>query len=97
MVLNQCVANDVNFRTFEAMGSGSCLLTERVSNGLEDLFQDRTHCVLYEKGNVEEILNLVNYYETHGDERKAIAQAGRSEILRAHMGIHRARTILQTV
>ena len=97
MVLNQCMANDVNFRTFEAMGSGSCLLMERVSNGLQDLFQDRTHCVMYEKGNVEEILDLVNYYEAHEDEREAIAHSGRSEVLRAHRGIHRARTILQTV
>ncbi len=97
MVLNQCVANDLNFRTFEAMGSGSCLLMERVSNGLEDLFQDRHHCVMYEKGNVEEILDLVHYYEAHEAEREAIALSGRSEILRAHMGIHRARTILETV
>ena len=97
MILNQSMANDVNFRTFEAMGSGSCLLTERVSNGLEDLFQDRSHCVMYEKGNVEEIINLVDYYEAHEEEREAIAHAGRSEILRAHLGRHRVRSILETV
>ncbi len=97
MILNQCMANDLNFRTFEGIGSGSCLLTERITNGLEDLFQDRSHCVMYEKDNVEEILNLVDYYDAHEDEREAIAESGRSEILRAHMGIHRARTILQTV
>lgn len=96
MVLNQCVANDVNFRTFEAMGCGSCLLMERVSNGLEELFQDRTHCVLYEKGNVDQLIDLVNYYEAHEIERESIASAGRAEILKAHMGIHRARAILQT-
>ncbi len=97
MILNQSMSNDVNFRTFEAMGSGSCLLTERVSNGLEDLFQNRIHCVMYETDNVEEILSLVDYYEAHEDERETIAQAGHREIVRAHMGIHRAQTILQEV
>src|SRR5262249_28494967 len=30
VVLNQCVANDVNFRTFQALSCGSLLLMERV-------------------------------------------------------------------
>ncbi len=70
---------------------------ERVSNDLEDLFQDRIHCVMYAKGNVEEVLDLVNYYHDHEEERAANAESWHSEVLQAHLGIHRARTILQTV
>ncbi|GJL53160.1 MAG: hypothetical protein NPIRA02_02920 [Nitrospirales bacterium] len=97
MVLNQCADNDVNFRTFEAMACGALLLMERVGNGLEDLFQDRVHCVLYEKGNIEQIIQIAEYYMLHEDERIKIAALGRSEVLAKHTGVHRAQTILNTL
>ena len=33
IVINECAANEVNFRTFEALACGSFLLTEQVENG----------------------------------------------------------------
>ena len=65
VVLNQCAANDVNFRIFEALACGSLLLTEKVGNGFEDLFQDRTHLVAYEKGNIDQIVDLARYYAAY--------------------------------
>ena len=94
MVLNQCVNNDVNFRTFEAMACGSLLVMERVGNGLEELFQDGIHCVLYEKNNVEQIIQIVNYYDSHEEECAAIADVGYSEVQAKHTGVHRAQTVL---
>ncbi len=94
MVLNQCVANDVNFRTFEAMACGSLLLMEHVGNGLEELFQDRVHLVLYEKGNVEQVIEVANYYATHDHERETIARAGQQEVREKHTYVHRAQSIL---
>lgn len=97
MVLNQCLDNDVNFRTFEAMACGSLLVMERVGNGLEDLFTDKIHCVLYEKGNIEQIIQIAEYYTSHEEDREAIAFEGRSEVLTKHTGVHRAQTILDTL
>ncbi len=97
MVLNQCVDNDINFRTFEAMACGSLLLMEHIGNGLEDLFQDKTHCVFYEKGNIEQIVQIAEYYMSHEEERDGIASCGRSEVLAKHVGVHRAQTILDTL
>ena len=94
MVLNQCVANDVNFRTFETMACGALLLMERVGNGLDRLFQDRTHFVLYERGNVEQIVDLVRYYLDHAREREAIASCGHDEVTGKHSSRHRAETIV---
>ena len=94
MVLNQCVNDDVNFRTFEAMACGSLLVMERVGNGLEELFQDGTHCVFYEKGNIDQIIQIANYYDSHEEERVAIADLGCSEVQAKHTGVHRAQTIL---
>ncbi len=94
MVLNQCAGNDVNFRTFEAMACGSLLLMEHVGNGLQELFQDRVHCVLYEKGNVDQVIELANYYASHDQEREAIALAGQKRVLDKHTYVHRAQAIL---
>jgi hypothetical protein len=62
MVLNQSAANDVNFRTFQAMACGALLIGERIGNGFNDLFQDRTHCALYDRGNVEQVIEIVAHY-----------------------------------
>ncbi len=97
MILNQSVDNDVNFRTFEAMACGGLLLMERVGNGLEDLFQDRTHCVMYEKGNIEEVVDIAHFYASHVEEREAIAACGREEMLAKHTAVHRAQSILDTL
>lgn len=97
MVLNQSVANDVNFRVFQAMACGALLLTERVGNGFSDLFQDRTHCALYEKGNVDHIIEITDYYRAHPAERNAIARQGYETVMAAHTSLHRAQALLDTV
>ncbi|MFO0775836.1 MAG: glycosyltransferase [Nitrospiraceae bacterium] len=97
IVLNQSVSNDVNFRTFQAMACGAMLLTERVGNGLEDLFRDGRHCALYTRGAVEEIVDLVRYYGRHPAEREAIAERGRQRVLARHTSRHRAERILSAL
>ncbi len=94
MVLNQCAGDDVNFRTFEAMACGSLLLMERCSNGLEELFHDGVHLILYEKGNVSQVIEIAEYYSRHDLERESIALAGQTEVLNKHTYTHRAQTIL---
>ena len=95
MVLNQSVANDVNFRVFEAMACGALLITERVGNGFDELFQDRRHCVRYEKGNVDEIVAIVEYYRAHPAEREAIARYGHESVIAAHTSLYRAQELLE--
>ncbi|MEC4890026.1 MAG: glycosyltransferase [Nitrospira sp.] len=97
MVLNQSVAGDVNFRTFQAMACGAMLVTERVGNGFEELFQDRVHCAVYEKGNVEQIVEIARYYENHPSEREAIAACGRQAVLARHTSHHRAEALLSLI
>jgi len=97
VVLNECAANDVNFRIFEALACGSFLLTERVGNGFEDLFQDGEHLVTYDKSELDRLVDLVKYYVSHTTERERIAHCGRDLVLRFHTTRHRAKTILETI
>lgn len=84
IVLNQSVNGDVNFRTFEALGCGSFLLTEKVENGQSELFSDGVHCALYDKNNDEQIVERIHYFLQHDAEREAIARQGMHEVLEHH-------------
>lgn len=94
MVLNQSVADDINFRTFQAMACGALLLTERVDNGFDELFIDRTHCVVYGRDCAEQAVELAEYYQAHAAERECIARQGYEAVMAAHTSRHRAEFIL---
>lgn len=95
LVFNDAVKRDLNMRVFEALCTGSCLLTDRATpSGLDELFVDREHLVIYDDDDLED---LVEYYLAHEDEREAIAAAGRAEVLRRHTYDHRVASLLDTV
>jgi tetratricopeptide (TPR) repeat protein len=75
IVFNESVLGDLNFRVFEAMACGALLLTERVGNGLTDLFTPGEHLDVYAP---ETLLAKVAYYldPAHEAERARIAAAG---------------------
>jgi|GEM_PF-1662537 len=95
IVMNQTVRGDLNFRVFEAMSSGSLLLTERSENGLFNLFEEGKHFACYERGNADEAAAKINYYLAHPKECRRIGLAGYDEIVRAHREEHRAATVLE--
>ncbi len=97
IVLNQCFRNDVNFRTFQAMACGALLLMERVGTGLEDLFEDRRHLLLYDRGNTDQIVDQVLYYRAHESERAEIAARGHEEVMAHHTDRHRAERMIDVL
>ena len=90
IVVNQTVKGDLNFRVFEAMMCGALLLTERIENGLLELFQEGTHLITYEPDNVDEVVERFQSLLGEPHRIKEIALAGREEILARHTGMHRA-------
>lgn len=94
IVLNQSMANDLNFRTFQAMACGALLLTERIGNGFSDLFQEGRHCLAYDHGSVDQIIEQVEAYRNRPAARAAIAEAGRDEVLAKHTVRHRTERLL---
>lgn len=96
MILNICSFGEINSRIFEALSCGSLLLTNRLGaeTGLNELFQDRRHLVLYDR--VEDLSGKIEYYLSHADERERIALEGHKEALSKHTYSHRADVILKT-
>lgn len=95
ITFNCAISNDVNMRVFEAMACGSLLITDRIGNGLLDLFQEGKHIVTY--ATPDELLERVAYYLEHDDEREKIARVGQAEVLTRHTYQRRARHILNVV
>lgn len=93
IVVNQTVKGDLNFRTFEAMMSGALLLTERTPNGLLEIFREGEHLVTYSPDNISEAAEKVTYLLQHPERMRAIAKAGREEVLRNHTAKSRAKTV----
>jgi hypothetical protein len=95
IILNQSVANDINFRVFEAMASGSLLLTDDVGNGLGHLFEDGRHLVTYEKGDVDDAAKKARYYLDNTVEREKIAEEGHRLIVNRHTLEFRIQQLLE--
>ena len=93
IILNQSVWDDLNFRVFEAMACGGLLLTDSVGNGLEDMFSDGIHLVLYEKGNVSDAVNKATFYLANERTRQHIALAGHLKTVNGHTAIVRMLTV----
>jgi hypothetical protein len=56
---NKSISVDVNYRNFETIGCGTCLLTNHLQE-LEELgFQNGVNCLMYK--NINEIPNILNY------------------------------------
>lgn len=94
IVFNVGVADDVNMRVFEALASGSLLITDRAS-GLDELFQDGTHLVTY--GSPAELMERVHQFLADEEAREGIAAAGRAEVLARHTYAERMRHVMETV
>ena len=54
------LANDINYRSFETIGCGTVLLTNRNSQYEELGFEDKVNCLMY--GNMEELEEKIKTY-----------------------------------
>lgn len=96
IVFNCSVLGDLNMRVFEALSTGSLLVTdEAAGSGLEDFFEDGRHLVTYR--SPEELEARVAYFLGHEEERARIAREGMREARARHTYAHRAAAILERV
>ena len=96
IVFNHSVAHDVNMRVFEALSSGSILLTNCLAdNGQTELFHDGVHLATY-RGE-EELFDKLDWYLKHELQLERVAQQGRSEVLSRHTYLHRMTRLLRIV
>jgi hypothetical protein len=95
IVINLPIGDDLNFRTFEALSCGTLLLTRGMDNGMDLLFEENKHYVAFV--DEQELLEKIEYYLNHDEERETIAAQGLEEIRRCHRLENRLETILAAV
>lgn len=91
IVFNEAASDDINMRCFEAMATGSFLLTEWVPT-LYRCFTDGVHLVTYD--TIEDAIEKARYYLAHDEERERIAKAGMEHVLAHHTYQHRVKEAL---
>ncbi len=96
VVLNYCEHGDLNFRVFEAMGCGSCLLTPDIANGQPDLFTNGVHFRTYPPNDVHAAAHIAKELLEAPDEiRTLLRQNGLQAVNSAHRATHRATKFLE--
>lgn len=91
IVLNECIHDDLNMRTFEALACKRLLLQEDIP-AIRDHFDER-HMVFWK--TIDEAVEKAKYCLAHPEEREVIAEAGYKEFLDKHTYMHRAKEILK--
>lgn len=92
IVFNNAARNDLNMRVFEAMSTGSFLLTDPALNsGQNELFVDGEDFGVYQDENLVE---RARYYLVHEEEREHAAARGRHLVRQAHTYGHRCEELI---
>ena len=92
IIFNCSARGDLNMRVFEALSCGRLLLTDSIANGLEELFQNRRHLVVFH--DEKELLKMVDYYLSKDDERERIALCGSNLVTSQHTYDHRMKKVM---
>jgi len=90
----QAVKGGVNIRIFEVLMTNSFLISD-YQEGIEKLFKLDKEIVCYDKDNVKELRDKIDYYLRNEDERLKIAKAGQERALKEHKIIDRMRELIK--
>lgn len=86
--------DQIKGRNFEIPGCGGFVLTGKADN-LEDYYQDGKEIICFE--TINDIIENINYFTEHEDERVMIAEAGYARTLSEHTYVHRFNDIFGKV
>lgn len=91
IVINMAIKDDLNMRVFEALGTGSFLLTSWTPD-INEVFAEGRHLVTFK--TLDEAVEKARYYLAHDEEREKIAKAGYEEVISKHTYRHRVEAML---
>ncbi len=93
VLLNQCEHGDLNFRVFEGMGCGGCMVTPRVGHGFGKLFVDGEHLVGYAPDDAGDAHYRISFLLEHPDLITYIGETALAEVNAKHRARHRAQAL----
>jgi len=93
LVFNSAQADDINMRVFEALCSGSCLLTDKME--WYGILEPGKHFLQY--ADEKEMIEKAKYFIEHNEQREEIARQGQKEVLEKHTYLHRVKEMLRII
>jgi glycosyltransferase involved in cell wall biosynthesis len=93
LILNECSRGELNFRVFEALGMGGCLLTPDIGPSLTELFTPGKELFTYPPYVVEPLLALAERLLDDAALREKTAAAGLAAVDAGHRASHRAKAL----
>lgn len=93
-ITSKSIISGIPLRVFDIMGSGGFVLSNYQPE-LAELFENGREVVMYE--SVDDLVEKIDYYLTHEDERKEIARAGCKKVQKMYRFEVRIREILNLV
>ncbi len=93
LVLNVAERGDLNYRVFEALGCGACLLTPAIGHGQSRLFRDGTHLFTYPPEDAATLAALAGKLLAEPETMRRVAEAGLAEVEARHRMRHRAQSM----
>lgn len=92
---NKNIFNDINYRNFETLGCGSCLLTNHDQQYGELGFKENVHYITY--NSKEEAIDKINYLKNNQDLIDKISKDGHNFALKKHTFKNRAKSLISYV
>jgi len=93
VALNIAERGDLNFRVFEGLACGACLLTPRINNGQGELFEDGVHFLTYAADDADDAAAKARALLADDARREAYGRAGFARVDAAHRPRHRAKAL----
>ncbi|WP_176629251.1 glycosyltransferase family protein [Desulfolutivibrio sulfodismutans] len=97
LVLNVAEGGDLNFRVFEALACGACLLTPEVGHGQSELFTPGEHLFTYPPMDVRAVAELTAGLLADAPRRERVAAAGEALVRSRHRPEHRAAALVDFI
>ena len=97
LVLNYAELGDLNFRVFEALGCGACLVTPMVGHGLTEFFTPGEDLFTYPPNDLPALTSLLEHLLTVPELCASVAASGLAKVNAGHRADHRARTFTESI
>ncbi len=90
VILNIAERGDLNYRVFEVLGCGGCLLTPAIGHGQEDLFKDGQDLFTYPINDVDALVQTAQRLLKKPELCEQVGASGLAKVDALHRARHRA-------
>lgn len=97
VILNIAERGDLNFRVFEALATGACLLTPIIGNGQDLLFEEGRHLFTYRQNDPRDAAEKAAHLVAHPEICEAARKEGLLLIDKQHRRRHRVKKFCRMI